>query len=307
MSVRQFDNHIVIIILNYNNYDQTKVCVDKLIWLGVSADIVIVDNCSTNDSYDILKNKFVDFENIDVIKSEKNGGYSYGNNFGIKYAIEKNNYEYICIMNPDVILEDNCFERLCTILYENNTIAAISAMMFLNGKFDPQNLAWTIPNEKEIYQQHLILHKSKNEKLSFDVIQDSVIKTETLPGSFYIIKTSVYDEIGGLDEGTFLYNEENILGIKLRDRGYILAIDTSCHYIHNHLFVSKEKVWEKYKKNFQQVVDSYDASFQSRKYLCINYYNSKYLKRLCLVQMINMLVVHIKHMVSFFVWQDTGE
>lgn len=295
-------NKIVVIILNYNDYARTQECIDRLIRINVSADMVIVDNCSTDNSYSVLREKYIDSRHVKVIKSERNGGYSYGNNYGIRYARTINEYEYICIMNPDVKLESDYLGKLCDTLSNHKEIAAISALMFFNGKFEMQNIAWNIPRGKEIYRPLSLLRKKEKGNLVFNVIENSIVKTEIVPGSFFIIKTKVYDEIGGLDEGTFLYNEENILGIQIKKRGYSLAIDTSCYYVHNHIVPDKESVWRNYRESFSKVITSYKFGYESRKYLCKKYYKSKYMFRLQLIHIMNLFAMHIKHLISFIVY-----
>jgi hypothetical protein len=77
------------IIVNYNGSNDTIECVESLLDQFVPTHkIIIVDNYSPNNDYEILKEKFASSPSIVVLKSLKNGGFAYGNNFGIKYAME---------------------------------------------------------------------------------------------------------------------------------------------------------------------------------------------------------------------------
>ena len=71
----------VIVILNYNDYENCKEILQRIENYKVLSHIVVVDYFSTDNSYSKLK----EFENekISVIKADKNGGYAYGNNFGV--------------------------------------------------------------------------------------------------------------------------------------------------------------------------------------------------------------------------------
>ena len=93
---------VAIIILNYNSEDDTVKYVETIKTYEVLNKIVIVDNKSTNNN---AFKKLLSLKNdkIDVIQSDKNGGYSYGNNYALKYLEEKQEkYDYIIISNPDV-------------------------------------------------------------------------------------------------------------------------------------------------------------------------------------------------------------
>ena len=76
-----------IIILNYNDFTTTKEMIEQIKDYKILNHIIIVDNCSTDDSYNILKKE--EKNNIEVIKTKSNNGYASGNNYGIKYAINK--------------------------------------------------------------------------------------------------------------------------------------------------------------------------------------------------------------------------
>ena len=66
-----YEENIAIIVVNYNNYLLTQKCVTNLLQLRVKSHIVIVDNCSTNESFVSMTNFFMKFENVKVIQSEK--------------------------------------------------------------------------------------------------------------------------------------------------------------------------------------------------------------------------------------------
>ena len=91
-----------IVIVNYLNYSLTEKCVDSVIENvdNIDYEIIIVDNCSPNESYEILNRKYGNYNNITVFKNEKNDGFGFGNNIGAKKA----KGEYLLFLNPDVII-----------------------------------------------------------------------------------------------------------------------------------------------------------------------------------------------------------
>ena len=72
-------NRVAIIILNYNDKKNSVRLAKELNNYDVIDRIIVVDNCSPNNDFEYLKE--IKNEKIDVIKSDKNGGYSYGNNY----------------------------------------------------------------------------------------------------------------------------------------------------------------------------------------------------------------------------------
>ncbi len=79
------------IVLNYNGYSDTMECVGSLRKSirpeKVDYQIVVVDNHSTDDSYELLQKALP--EEVVLLQSSRNAGYAYGNNVGIKYALEQ--------------------------------------------------------------------------------------------------------------------------------------------------------------------------------------------------------------------------
>lgn len=96
---------IGIVILNYKTWEKTLACAES-IYQNYSGEfqIVIVDNNSPNDSYNRLTQAFLAKPDVTVVKTERNGGFSYGNNFGFDYIVNNfNNISKIIITNNDII------------------------------------------------------------------------------------------------------------------------------------------------------------------------------------------------------------
>ena len=118
-----------IVILNYNDYENTERYIKEIENYEVLNKILIVDNCSPQNDYEKLK-KF-ESEKIEIIKTEKNGGYSYGNNFGLKYLENKQEeYDYIIISNTDISVTEQAINRCVQFLEKNNKAAIAAPKMF---------------------------------------------------------------------------------------------------------------------------------------------------------------------------------
>lgn len=280
---------LAIIILNYNCKTDTEKCVDNLIELGVNSKsrIIIVDNKSTDDSFSFLIGKYHNIMNVDVIQTKNNAGYSYGNNCGMKYAIKKfDNIRYLCVMNPDVsIIYPQVFSNIIKKIEINDSIAAMSPVMILNGFFNYEGMCWNLPTEKTIYYDHIMFVKKKNKK-RIRVEKNLTAIVDVIPGSFFIIKRQDIEKIGFLDENIFLYNEENVLAKKLQKIGKKVAISLNDFYEHNHP-KSKDK------KNLKKWLQFNKIGFQSRMYLCKNFYSRRAQVKLKLVNLVNIIYIYL--------------
>ena len=107
-----------IIILNYNTWEETEVCVDSIRkFTSIEYKIYIVDNCSKDDSTEKLAKKYLSDKDVKFIKNSENNGYSAGNNIGI-YQAEKDGCEYIFIVNSDVELLNDAFSIMLQTLMD---------------------------------------------------------------------------------------------------------------------------------------------------------------------------------------------
>ena len=226
-----------IIVLNYND-SKTVVNYIQLIKDYKNIDkIVIVDNCSTDDSFKILK-KYAN-NKIDVVKSPENKGYAYGNNYGVHYLEnKKEKYDYITISNPDVSVEDETILKMEEFLDKHKDVAIVApTMYYANGEASDMR-AWKERKLDSDITDSSIRLTRKAKKSHIERYDDTYFNSEysyvdCVPGSFFMIKYDVFKSVNYFDENTFLYYEEDILGKKLKNEGYktvLLNREKFTHY-----------------------------------------------------------------------------
>ncbi|MDG2949975.1 glycosyltransferase family 2 protein [Exercitatus varius] len=282
-------NNLSLIILNYNSFLDTEKCVSKLLSFSSNFRIIIVDNHSQDCSYSYLVNRFGKDNSVDIIISDKNGGYSYGNNFGIRFAKEKYNSKIIGILNPDVILPDlSLLTDLVVFLENNNNLAMIGACPIENKQYSPNKAGWSIPNKFDVFlDRSLWLPRWKNNTLN--ILDENIAKVDCVVGCFFLIKESIFSELRYFDENVFLYNEENILGIKLSQKGYQAGIAYKKFYYHNHDYTKELN------RNLRSKIYMLKIRFNSRKYLINKYYSFWQIPFLYVVEFLNVVKISLGH------------
>lgn len=289
-----YDKNNALIILNYNKYELTINAVENVLNTNYKGYIVVVDNSSTNDSFNILKDSLECLnKNIYVIKTDKNGGYAYGNNFGIKFISNKHkNIEYISIMNPDVVVDSNfSINSLISKIYNRQEIAGITAMQLYNDNYSLNTVGWKLTGFLNILSKNLVLFDkfldySRYKKLKIDNKNSMLADIDVMAGCFFIIKLNILKEVNYLDENTFLYYEENILSYKIKEKGYKFVVDLTQLYIHDHKEQNKDAKSLKYRMN------SYKYSFKSQKY-----YLTEYLK----INVLQLIIVYIVSLIHLYI------
>ncbi|NLC95550.1 MAG: glycosyltransferase family 2 protein [Bacilli bacterium] len=228
---------ICIIILNYNDSGTVERLVDSIIEYEMLNRIIIVDNCSTDDSYVKLYTKYQGCDKVSVILTDKNGGYGYGNNVGIKYAYYHLRADYILITNPDVEFSNELVKRLINALNSNERNAVASALPITPEGNIQFNAAWNIPSPLK----YLLMTSSIVNRLmkpiylnELDYKYSHQVEVDCVAGSLLMVKADIMVNYGMYDESIFLYCEETVLGFKFKKAGYKTILLTNIMYTHYH-------------------------------------------------------------------------
>ncbi len=260
---------IGIIILNYNSANDTIKCIQSIEkFKDFEYKIYVVDGCSVDDSYEYLLSCFHGKENVDIIKSDINGGYSYGNNFGTIKAINEG-ADSILIINPDVTLVNNAVDIMYKALSKDKDIAVVgprivdtknenmqfAAKLYTFIGFFCTRKPLAFFNNKHIKETRYYPYNF-NEDFTFQGM---------VSGCCFMIKADVFKSIGFFDDNLFLYYEEDILAYKLSKIGKLTKILSSAVVLHDH-----SKTVKKEGEAFIRFHRFYSSQYVLKKYARIN-------------------------------------
>ena len=229
------DMKISCIILNYNDPLTTKKLVEAIRGYGVLDSIVIVDNCSTDNSREILKE--LEGGKIHFIIAGKNGGYGYGNNLGIRYALSELHATHVLVANPDVEVSEACIGAMKQAFYKIDHLG-VAACVAVNPAGQVQSFSWKLHGllgdlldtglvTRRLFGKFLMPHPEQDRSRPY-------VFVDAVPGSLFLADGEAFIRCGLYDEEVFLYYEEKILGLKMKKKGYRTALLTKCHYVHHH-------------------------------------------------------------------------
>ncbi|MCI8948469.1 MAG: glycosyltransferase [Lachnospiraceae bacterium] len=260
------------VILNYNDAETTIKLVKKICLYQALDAVVVVDNHSTDGSVRKLKAAIEGLgrEQVILLEAEKNGGYGAGNNLGIFYSCQVLYADYVLIANPDVEFSERLIWRLKGLLEANPDFGAVSAAM-KDPVYGRQKNGWPIlglwgnlarsgPVCRRLFRGLLEYREGyfKGKK---------VVLADAVHGSLLMVDGQKMVECGGYDEAVFLYHEEEILGRKLKQKGYQTAILLTDYYVHRH----SESISKTYQDIWQrQKIRNQSAMYYYKQYLTIN-------------------------------------
>lgn len=257
-----------IIILNYNTYFDTVECVESILKQDYKQiEIIIVDNCSNDGSYEKFLKKFSKVKNISVIKNDKNLGFAKGNNVGIVYARKKLGCEFIFILNSDTIFSE---KNICSILinsYKSKVAVINPACCNLDGSFqEPYGkfsdnlwkdtvshfifIIWSL--FRNIFGIKISISNNLNKQAVADIDKYKYI----VQGPAYILTPDFFEYYDRLFPNTFLYEEELLLAWYIYKAKLKTAFVKSPYIIHKEAGSSKEMV-KSNKKLFLQLQSLY--------------------------------------------------
>ena len=189
---------VSIIIVNYNTKEITASCIDSIYkqTKGLKFEIILVDNASTDGSKDFFEKD----SRIKYIYSEKNGGFGYGNNLGMKVA----NGKYAKSHNPKTIY--GCYLQGDDGSYRDSFFyfPAFTIKDFIKRIVKPHNYQPDYTNRE----------------------------VECICGADMFIPRQAIDEAGMFDENIFLYGEEGELQYRMMKKGYRRMLINSPQIVH---------------------------------------------------------------------------
>jgi GT2 family glycosyltransferase len=210
-----------VIIVNYNVeyfleqclYSVRKAC------LGLDSEVWVVDNDSIDGSLKMVQSKFPE---VNVIANKTNTGFSKANN----QAIQQARGEYVLLLNPDTIVEEDTFLKVVNFMDSHQDAGGLGVKMVDGkGKFLPESkrglptpsvafykifgLSTLFPGSKTFGKYHLT-YLNNEETHCVDV----------LSGAFMLLRKTALDKTGLLDEDYFMYGEDVDLSYRITKAGY---------------------------------------------------------------------------------------
>jgi N-acetylglucosaminyl-diphospho-decaprenol L-rhamnosyltransferase len=221
-------------IVNYRTPDLTIKCVSSLIEQGICnpADIVILDNQSGDESYDILVANFPD---CIVIQAEVNRGYGDGLNIAVSRAPQ----EFVLCLNPDTYFENNQVVGLLDVFRKNSDIAIIGLdLHYPSGERQfsaRQSYTYLdILLRRSALGRLGIAQKRINAHLMKQAWDGGIFDADWVIGTGFLIRAEAFHQVMGMDTDFFMYMEDVDLCLRLRQQGWRVVAAPGVKLIHDH-------------------------------------------------------------------------
>ncbi len=224
---------ISIIIVNYNVRDFLMHALESIqrALKGIPAEIFVVDNASVDGSVEMLKNTFPE---VTIIENKSNIGFAAANNL----AIRKSCGEFIVLINPDTVVQEDTFSSLINFM-NNYPDAGASTCKILNpdGSFSVDS-RHSIPTPMTAFWKQIGLSKLFPKSKVFArynltyLDENEMNQVDAISGSFMFIRRTTYKDVGLLDEDYFMYCEDVDYCYRITQAGWKIYFVPDSSLIH---------------------------------------------------------------------------
>lgn len=217
---------IGIVILNYNSWEDTRKCIISIHNSEPSKSgyqIYVVDNASPIEPSEWLLKEFEE-NAVYLIRNMHNVGYAAGNNLGIKQALE-DGCDAILISNSDVRYELGSITKMREYLTSHSGVGIVGPKIKLSDGHTQRECMAMKTGIKEKYLLRTRLHTlfPRYNSIYWGRNHDYELETfvvYAVLGCCFMMSRSCALDITPLDENTFLYEEELIIGIHMEQKGW---------------------------------------------------------------------------------------
>lgn len=218
---------VSVVVVSYNSRDRLPACVEPLAgrpWI----EVVVVDNASSDGSLASIGDL-----PVTRIQLDDNRGFAHGCNVGWRAA----SGDYVLFLNPDAILPALDLAHLAGVLDGDPQVGAV-APKILHSTLE---LDWSqrrFPRLRSTYAQALFLHRLfpragwTDEVVRRAEAYLAPAQPEWVSGACILVRRTALEELGGFDEGYFLYCEDTDLCRRLWDAGHAVRFEPAAVAIH---------------------------------------------------------------------------
>lgn len=222
---------VSIIIVNYNTKSLTFQCIDSVYekTKGVSYEIIVVDNNSTDGSQKLLSQDM----RIVFVETGENLGFGKANNLGV----EKSKGKYIFFLNSDTILVNNAIKCLYdySVHHKQLKLGAVGCLLE-NPDGDKVHSYGFFPSKHSLLTESIkaglrLIFQKAQQPVGFSVDGEGQI-VDYVTGADVFVERTVIDKYGGFDPDFFMYYEDTEMQYRWRSHGLVNMIITFPRIIH---------------------------------------------------------------------------
>lgn len=227
-----------IIILSWNVRDLLRACLARLPLTDPECEIIVVDAASADGSAAMVR---AEFPQVRLLAHTENLGYTRGNNLGLQAA----RGEYLLILNPDTEVMGAALAQMLAYLETHPQVGVLGPQL-IQPDGTVQSTRRRFPTLataffESTWFQAWAPRRLLNRYYARDLPDDAVSDVDWVMGAALLIRRAAYAQVGGLDEGFFMYSEEVDWCRRMKQAGWQVVYFPPARIVH-HTGRSSEQV-----------------------------------------------------------------
>lgn len=262
-----------VVLINHNTHDYLKACLASMVRQmqpGTGIEVILVDNGSTDGSVEMVRR---DFPEVRLFPQSENLGFTKANNIGLREACGR----YRLVLNSDTEIIGDALEVMCRYMDEHPDVGALGAQL-LNPDGTIQLSCRKFPSFRTAFFHRYSLltrlfprNPYSAEYLMTDVGHDQTREVDWVSGACLLVRDTVCEQIGLLDEGFFIYAEDVDWCYRMKQAGWKVVYYPDAKVMH-HIGRATRKIayrmtlerhksmWRFYKKHYSRGIALVDAA-----------------------------------------------
>ena len=226
------DMDLSVIIVTYREKELLRKCLQSVFASQTEYKFeVIVSDCDSNDgSVEMVR---ADFPQAKVLDNKKNLGFSKGNNVAIKQAVGR----LILLLNADTQVRPDTFDLSIKYMDSHADVGALGCKILLpNGELDKASRR-KFPNPANAFLRLFGLRKFSDYNITTPIDQE--VEVDAIMGAYFLVRKSVIDQVGVLDEEFFMYGEDLDWCWRIKESGHKIVYYPKAEITHYKYGASK--------------------------------------------------------------------
>jgi N-acetylglucosaminyl-diphospho-decaprenol L-rhamnosyltransferase len=186
---------------------------------GVSFEVILTINAEEPPFHEDLGVSFP----LTVLRNERRKGFAANHNQAFKHARGR----YFCVLNPDIVFVQPVFDRLIELVSRGDIGVVAPGIVDAEGRLE--DTFRRVPGPGRIVKRAL------DRRSTPDVVPiepSGLARPEWIAGMFLLTTRTLWEKLGGFDERYYLYCEDVDFGIRAREAGFDLVVDTRNIVVH---------------------------------------------------------------------------
>lgn len=225
---------LTVVIVNYNVRDLLRDCLRSVLASqGPSTfDVVVVDNCSSDGSPDMVR---AEFPQVRLIVSPSNDGFAAANNRGIRAARPS---RYVMLLNPDTVVPPDALARLVGFMETHPEVGVVGPKLVKGDGLLDLACRRTFPTPRVAFYHAFALDKlfpRSREFAQYNLTyldEDALTEVDCVVGAAMLVRGAAIDQAGLLDESFFMYGEDLDWAYRIHQQGWSVFYNPDVVIVH---------------------------------------------------------------------------